>query len=64
MEEIDQIIRKQIKLEKLLEKTSSPDKKIYQTQLKVWMDKFVDATLTPQAINMMLDNRIQELEKK
>ena len=61
--ELDKIIYKQIKLEDLLETTKSPNKSIYEMQLKLWISLYLRGQMPFDAVSSVLDNRIKELGK-
>ncbi len=62
MEQIDNIIRKQLILENLLKTTKNSNKSIYTLQLKVWIKCFTDGVMSYQTVSNLLDHRIKELK--
>ena len=62
MEQFDNIIKKQLVLEKLLKTTNNPNKQIYTLQLKVWINSFIAETMPYQTVSNLLDQRIKELK--
>ncbi len=61
---MDNVISKQIELEKLLSTTDSPDKEIYQLQLKLWIKAYTSGAMPQDTVLMVINNRIRELQPK
>ena len=61
---MDNVISKQIELEKLLSTTDSPDKNIYQLQLKLWINAYTSGAMPQDTVLMVINNRIKELQPK
>ena len=60
--EMDEIIKKEIKLRELINASKSPDKNTLKSQLGLWISMYKDEMMTGEIVSERLDNRIKDMK--